>query len=184
MGSLAGYNHPRCRKTVRCDLATKQQQQIVINIGVELEARDFLADILSEAFSVCVVVVGKTLSQIVCSLWGHKFNPWKAGAVGCCAKCWAHNAKCPEDSQLPSASSCTLKCSEYCLAGPAWTCSSSAACRRRIHGSCCGPICTILANQSSVAMRSLKAVAFSPFLLTASLRPQTSLGCFCLDWFI
>ena len=79
MGSVAGYNHPRCRKTVRCDLATcrktvrcdlatKQQQQIVINIGVELEARDFLADILSEAFSVCVVVVGKTLSQIVCSL--------------------------------------------------------------------------------------------------------------------
>ena len=68
MGSLAGYNRPRCRKTVRCDLATKQQQQIVINIGVELEARDFLADVLSEAFSACVVVVGKTLSQIVCSL--------------------------------------------------------------------------------------------------------------------
>ena len=105
----------------------------------------------------------------------------QAEAVGCCVKCWAHNAKCPEDSQLPSASSCTLKCSEYGLAGPAWTCSSSAACRRRIHGSCCGPICTILANQSSVATQSLKAVLSLHFCSQPAYCPQTSLGCFCLD---
>ena len=40
----------------------------MINIGVELEARDFLADDLSETFSAFVIVVGKTLFQIVCSL--------------------------------------------------------------------------------------------------------------------
>ena len=74
-----------------------------------------------------------------------------------------------------------LKCSEYSLAGPAWTCSSSAACRRRIHGSCSGPICTNLANQSSVATQPLKAVPSLHFCSQPAYCPQASLGCFCLD---
>lgn len=56
----------------------------------------------------------------------------QAEAVAYCGKCQTNNAKCYEGSQLLLANSCTLDCCKLSLAGPAWTCSSSAACKSRL----------------------------------------------------
>lgn len=91
----------------------------------------------------------------------------QAEAVGCRGKCWANNAKCygglttAVSQQLYSGS--LWSTASQGLLGPAPVQLPAGA---RTHSPCSGPICTALANQSSVATRAPAGSAFSPAVLT------------------